>query len=72
MKSIEQQKQTVVTVMNRVGKVKTAFTMSSVLYCGVHWITSHNFSVYALSAALLFGGLAAAAVAGVPRWYSRS
>jgi hypothetical protein len=58
--------------ITRLGKLKTAFTLSSLLYCAVHWLTSHNFSVYVFSAALVFGGLVATAVAWLPQWFSRS
>lgn len=60
-------------VITRLGKLKTAFTLSSLFYCAVHWLTSHNFSVYVFSAALLFGGLVAVALAGLSQWWvSRS
>jgi hypothetical protein len=54
------------------GKLKTAFTLSSLSYCAVHWLTSHNFSVYVFSAALLFGGLVATAVAWLSQLFPRS
>ena len=59
-------------VVTRLGKLKTAFTLSSLLYCAVHWLTSHNFSVYVFSAALLFGGLVATAVAWLSQLFPRS
>jgi hypothetical protein len=58
--------------ISRLGKFKTAFTVSSLLYCAVHWLSSHNFSVYVFSAALVFGALVATAVAGLSQWFSRS
>jgi hypothetical protein len=75
MKTTEQLKQKALTsvgpVITRLGKLKTAFTLSSLLYCSVHWLTSHNFSVYVFSAALVFGGVVATAVAWLSQRLSR-
>jgi hypothetical protein len=39
----------------RLSKFKTAFTLSSFACCAVHWLLTHNFSVYMVSVSLLFG-----------------
>jgi hypothetical protein len=70
---LKQKAQTTVGPMiARAGKLKTAFTLSSLSYCALHWLTSHNLSVAVFSAALVFGGLVATAVACLSWWFSRS
>ena len=47
---------------------KTMFTVSSLAYCAVHWLLTHNFSIYMLSGALVFGAVAAMSIAWLFRW----
>ncbi len=69
---LEQKAQTrVAPQIIRLGKLKTAFTLSSFSYCAVHWLISHNFSVYVFSAALAFGGAVATATAWLSWRHSR-
>jgi hypothetical protein len=39
------------------------FTLSSFGYCAIHWLLTHSFSTYVFSGALVFGAMAAMAVA---------
>ena len=54
----------------KLSRVKSAFTLSSVAYCAVHWLLTHNFSAYAVSGALCFGALVATSVAWLSRRFS--
>jgi hypothetical protein len=54
------------------GKVKSAFTISSLGYCAIHWLTFHGFSGYVLASAIAFGGMVAIAVASLSYWFSSS
>jgi hypothetical protein len=47
----------------KLGEVKFAFTLSSLLYCAVHWLVAHDVSIYVFSGALVFGAVSATAVA---------
>jgi hypothetical protein len=51
---------------------KTVFTVSSLAYCAVHWLLTHNFSIYMLSGALVFGAIVAMSIAWLFRWVSSS
>ena len=46
---------------------KIVFTLSSSGYCAIHWLATHNFSIYVFSGALFFGAIAATTVA----WFSK-
>ena len=50
------------------GRLKIVFTLSSSVYCAVHWLVTHDFSIYVLSGALVFGVVAATAVAWISFW----
>lgn len=50
-------------VITHIGRVKAAFTVSSLGYCGVHWLISHGFSIHVLPSAVAFGGVTALVVA---------
>jgi hypothetical protein len=52
------------------GRVKLAFTISSLSYCALHWLMFHGFSVYVLSTAVAIGAVAAVAVARLSYWLS--
>jgi hypothetical protein len=54
-------------VIDRLGLFKSVFTLSSLLYCSIHWLGGHNFSVPVFSGALVVGGIAATAAA----WLSK-
>jgi hypothetical protein len=56
----------------RLGKLKATFTLSSAGYCAAHWLIAHNFSIFVLSGALVFGAAAATAVAWLAEWFSTS
>ena len=45
-------------------KVKAAFTIASSLFCVLHWLISHRFSLYVVP-----GALAAGAVAAMLTWW---
>ena len=47
----------------RLSTFKIVFTLSSSGYCAIHWLVSHNFSTYVFSSALVFGAMAAMAIA---------
>ena len=47
----------------RLGRFRFVFPLSSAGYCAIHWLTTHHFSFYLLSGALVFGAAAATAVA---------
>jgi hypothetical protein len=47
---------------------KFVFTLSSSGYCAIHWLLTHSFSTYVFSGELVFGAMAAMAVA----WLSNS
>ena len=49
---------------------KTVFTVSSLAYCTVHWLLTHNFSVYMVSGALFFGAIVATSIAWLSGWFS--
>ncbi len=42
---------------------KVVFALSSSGYCAIHWLVTHNLSIYVFSRALVFGAVAATAVA---------
>jgi hypothetical protein len=52
------------TLLSRSGIV---FTLSSSGYCAIHWLSTHNFSIYVLSGALAVG-TAAVAIAWLLDW----
>ena len=45
-------------------KVKAAFTVGSSLFCALHWLISHRFSLY-----IVPGALAAGAAAAMLTWW---
>jgi hypothetical protein len=47
----------------RLSRFKVAFALSSSGYCAVHWLAVHNFSIYVLASAVVFGVITAMAVA---------
>jgi hypothetical protein len=47
-------------------KVKTSFTVAASLFCALHWLISHQFSLYMIPGALVVG----AAAAGLTWWFS--
>jgi hypothetical protein len=47
----------------RLSRFKVAFTLSSSGYCAIHWLAVHNFSIYVLASAVVFGAITALAVA---------
>jgi hypothetical protein len=49
--------------VEKVSTFKIVFTLSSSGYCAIHWLATHNLSIYVFSAALLFGAAVATAVA---------
>jgi hypothetical protein len=51
------------------GRVKLAFTISSLGYCALHWLMFHGFSVHILSTTMAIGAVAAVAVARLPCWF---
>jgi hypothetical protein len=55
------------SMIDKLGKFKIAFTLSSSSYCAIHWLVSHNFSTSVFSRALVFGAISAMAVV----WFSR-
>ena len=57
-------------LITHVGRVKSAFTISSLGFCVVHWFISHGFSVHVLPSAVAFGGVTALVVARLPHWLS--
>jgi hypothetical protein len=52
----------------KLSTLKIVFTLSSSGYCAIHWLLTHSFSTYVFSGALVFGAVAAMAVA----WLSNS
>jgi hypothetical protein len=44
-------------------RFKVAWTLSSSGYCAVHWLAVHNFSIYVLASAMVFGVITAMAAA---------
>jgi hypothetical protein len=56
--------------ITHLGRVKLAFTISSLGYCAVHWLMFHGFSVNALSTAMAFGAVAAMVAARLAYWFS--
>jgi hypothetical protein len=50
------------SMIDKLSKFRIAFTLSSSGYCAIHWLVSHNFSVFVFSRALFFGAIAAMAV----------
>jgi hypothetical protein len=59
-------------IITHLGRVKLAFTISSLGYCAVHWLMFHGFSVHVLPTAVAFGAVAAVAVARLSYWFSAS
>jgi hypothetical protein len=59
-------------LITHLGRVKLAFTISSLGYCAMHWLIFHGFSAYVLASAVAFGGMAAIAVARLSYWFSSS
>jgi hypothetical protein len=57
-------------LITHVGRVKSAFTVSTLGYCAVHWFISHGFSVHVLPGAVAFGGITALVTARLPYWLS--
>ena len=57
-------------LITHLGRVKLAFTISSLGYCAVHWVIFHGFSAYVLSGAVAFGTVAAVAAARLSYWLS--
>jgi hypothetical protein len=51
------------SLVAKLSKFKPAFALSSSAYCAVHWLLTHNFSVYMVSGALLFGAVVATSLA---------
>lgn len=47
----------------RLSRFKFVCPLSSAGYCAIHWLAVHNFSSYVLGGALVFGAVAAMAVA---------
>jgi hypothetical protein len=56
----------------KLSNLKTVFTLSSSGYCAIHWLVVHNFSIYVLSGALVFGAMVAMTVALLSSWFSSS
>jgi hypothetical protein len=63
---------TAAPVITVLGRFKTVFTVSSLGYCAVHWLVSHNFSIYVFTGALAVGGLVATAGVWISRKLARS
>jgi hypothetical protein len=59
-------------LITHLGRMKLAFTISSLSYCAAHWLIFHGLSVYVLSGALAFGAIAAMVVSRLSRWLSWS
>jgi hypothetical protein len=59
-------------MITHLGRVKLAFTITSLGYCAVHWLIFHGFSVHVLPTALAFGAVAAVAVSLLSYWFSAS
>ena len=53
-------------VLLKFTKVKAAFTIASSLFCFLHWLISHRFSLYVVPGALVAG----AAAATLTWWFS--
>jgi hypothetical protein len=51
------------TWIAKLGVVKFTFTLSSLLYCAVHWFVAQDVSIFVFSGALVFGAVSATAVA---------
>jgi hypothetical protein len=47
----------------RLSRFRFIFPLSSAGYCAIHWLAAHNFSSYVFGGALVFGAIAAMAVA---------
>ena len=47
----------------RLSRFKLVFPVASAGYCAIHWLAVHNFSSYVFGGALVFGAVAAMAVA---------
>jgi hypothetical protein len=43
-------------------RFRVVFTLSSFGYCAIHWLAVHNFSIYVLASAVVFGVITAVAV----------
>lgn len=58
-------------LITHLGKVKLAFTISSLGFCTIHWLNYHGFSIYALSSAVVVGGMGATVASCLSYWLSR-
>ena len=47
----------------KLSRFKSVFALSSAGYCAIHWLVAHNFSSHVFLGALVFGAMAAVAVA---------
>jgi hypothetical protein len=45
--------------LSKFRKVQTAFTIATSLFCALHWLISHRFSLYMIPGALVVGTVAA-------------
>jgi hypothetical protein len=52
--------------LSKFSRVNTVFTITTTLFCGLHWLISHRFSVYMIPGALVVG----AAAATLTWWFS--
>ena len=57
-------------VIAGVSRARFVWPLASSGYCAVHWVIAHSFSFYILSGALVFGAMAAVAVAWLSDWFS--
>ena len=56
----------------KLSRFKIVFMLSSLVYCLIHWLVIHDFSIYVLSGALVIGAIATMAVAWLSAWFSSS
>lgn len=56
----------------KLSRFKSVFMLSSLVYCSIHWLVIHNFSIYVFSGALVIGTVATMAVAWLSTWFSSS
>ncbi len=54
--------------VSKFSKVQTVFTVATSLFCALHWLISHRFSVYMVPGALVVG----AAAATLTWWFSNA
>jgi hypothetical protein len=47
----------------KLSRFKFVFSLSSASFCAIHWLAVHNFSSHVFWGALVFGAMAAVAVA---------